>query len=585
MRSTQRSALGDDDTKYLTSEEIEKLADPKRGLNQLPTDISSKDWEVQVNSWNVLRSIAIHNCYLLDSSFFKTILPDLIKIASSLRSSVCKNGLLAFQDLFKNCSKHIEFDLESIANILIKKSNDTNVFISAEAEKTLLSMWSYWNEQKVLTTIMTHSSNRSPQVKSKVAKWLEQIIVKLSNKFTSFKENNKVIDQLAIYLSDASQEVRTDAKKAFNTLSQLWSKAEFEEMMNKSLSEQKYNKVKELLEKGFQTSMSEFNPTKQSFYREGSNRSSRKQLVNGGNSSNGFDLEGGMSSSSKFKSSSSIPKIKEEDGSPTDSKYSLYSKRHLNNSKYSSNGNNKFERNSDRNSTISVINSTANSRIQKIIPKDGNDKLANNTDVEDNKSTKSSPNKYSKQKKISRSSIKRLDEKSVPRAPDFSKREATDIEIVEEKDVFVQLNHPDSKISSKAAEVLINNYEEYEKDVPNNLPIIFKSQSNLFCSNNENIRLKAEELIDKWVNRVKASLTVKSIWNTVSTCNNKAKLMLLEKLNKILPQVAEENPVLLSKYVLPVVYTLLDDKSKFIKKKTWWWRWWDEWWWCELEFE
>ena len=44
--------------------------------------------------------------------------------------------------------------------------------------------------------------------------------------------------------------------------------------------------------------------------------------------------------------------------------------------------------------------------------------------------------------------------------------------------------------------------------------------------------------------------------------------MLLEKLNKILPAIAEKSPVLLSKVVLPMVYTLLDDKSKFIKKKT-----------------
>lgn len=105
MRSTQRSSAGEDDTKYLASEEIEKLANPRSSLNQLPLDLSSKDWEVQVNSWNVLRSIAIHDNSLLDSSFFKEALADLIKIASSLRSSVCKNGLLAFQDIFKNWSK------------------------------------------------------------------------------------------------------------------------------------------------------------------------------------------------------------------------------------------------------------------------------------------------------------------------------------------------------------------------------------------------------------------------------------------------------------------------------------------------
>ena len=44
--------------------------------------------------------------------------------------------------------------------------------------------------------------------------------------------------------------------------------------------------------------------------------------------------------------------------------------------------------------------------------------------------------------------------------------------------------------------------------------------------------------------------------------------MLLEKLNDILPNVAQESPVVLSKHVLPVVYTCLDDRSKFIKKKT-----------------
>ena len=171
---------------------------------------------------------------------------------------------------------------------------------------------------------MTHASNRSPQVKSKVAKCLEQIIIKMGTRFTSFKDNSKVIDQLATYLSDAAQDVRSDAKKAFNTLSQLCSKSEFEEMLSKSLNKEKYNKVKELLEKKFQTSMSDFNPTKQSFYgTKGSNP--QKHLANSGSSSNGFDLEGGASSSSKLLSTSSISNIKRGDVSPKESTYSVYS--------------------------------------------------------------------------------------------------------------------------------------------------------------------------------------------------------------------------------------------------------------------
>ena len=102
MRSTQKSGTGDDDNKYLTSEEIEKLSDPKGSLSQLVIDLSSKDWEVQVNACNVIRSIAIHDSNLLDSSVFRDVLSNLIKIAFSLRSSVCKNGLLVFQDIFQN---------------------------------------------------------------------------------------------------------------------------------------------------------------------------------------------------------------------------------------------------------------------------------------------------------------------------------------------------------------------------------------------------------------------------------------------------------------------------------------------------
>lgn len=164
--------------------------------------------------------------------------------------------------------------------------------------------------------------------------------------------------------------------------------------------------------------------------------------------------------------------------------------------------------------------------------------------------------------------LNKLDDVNVPKAPDFNKRNALEAEIVEENDIFSRLSNPDSKVSSKAAELLISNYEEYEKDVPNNLGVIINSQANLFNLNiNENIKLRAEELIDKWIEKVSSSLIVKPICNSITSGNNKSRVMLLEKLNKILPQVAEENPVLLSKHVLPIVYALLDDKSKFTKKK------------------
>ena len=155
---------------------------------------------------------------------------DIIKIASSLRSSVCKNGLLVLQDLFKNCPQKLEYELETLSSTLIKKGNDTNVFISAEAERTLLKMCQHCNESKILTTILGHSRNRSPLVKATVARCLEQLIARKGKKLPQFSGVNKLLDQLATYLSDASQEVRFDAKHAFNIMSVQLGKEEFEEV-------------------------------------------------------------------------------------------------------------------------------------------------------------------------------------------------------------------------------------------------------------------------------------------------------------------------------------------------------------------
>lgn len=85
----------------------------------------------------------------------------------------------------------------------------------------MLSMCSHCNEQKVLTAVLAHAGNRSALVKEKVAKCLEQIIIKQGKRFKNFREKSRVVDQLKTYLSDASQEVRNNAKQALSTLGDL----------------------------------------------------------------------------------------------------------------------------------------------------------------------------------------------------------------------------------------------------------------------------------------------------------------------------------------------------------------------------
>jgi hypothetical protein len=180
----------------------------------------------------------------------------------------------------------------------------------------------------------------------------------------------------------------------------------------KSLNETKYNKVKELLEKGFHTSMSDFNPTKQSFYRGNANRNTRRTFRNEG-ASNGFDVNGISKTPSKPSSSNYISSANYEGGGSRSVKKPTlsYSKRSSvrSNNEY---GNTPTKRKMNSNNTISAIN-TSGIEVMKNEPYDIY------TDTDDNKTIKSTPNHIKKQKKISRRNIKRLDENSVPRAPDF----------------------------------------------------------------------------------------------------------------------------------------------------------------------
>ena len=227
--------------------------------------------------------------------------------------------------------------------------------------------------------------------------------------------------------------------------------------------------------------MSDFSPTKNSFYRGRSNRSTRRNFKSGSGSSNGFDLEGGSHGSErKFRSSSGIPDMSPTNKNNLESRNPSYGQRTPFQNKSNKTGYEDLKRNGSGSHTISVIKSSQRNRVKKVVPGQKNGDI-NHTDTEDNLTIKSTPNKFSKQRKIPRRSIRKLDDKSVPRPPDFSRRETTDNTMIsEEKSIFSKLNDADSKVSSKAAEHLLNNFSEYEKEIPNNIQTIISTQSNLF---------------------------------------------------------------------------------------------------------
>lgn len=78
-----------------------------------------------------------------------------IKQVESLRSTVAKNALLGFKDLFETLKKSLDSELDHILSATMKKATDTNIFLSKAAEDVLIAIAENSSESKVVSAIQS----------------------------------------------------------------------------------------------------------------------------------------------------------------------------------------------------------------------------------------------------------------------------------------------------------------------------------------------------------------------------------------------------------------------------------------------
>ena len=132
-----------------------------------------------------------------------TTVQSVLKLGDSLRSSLCKIALMTINDMFAYLKRCMEPDLDHITKLLLKKAADTNIFISEEADKALAQMCTNCQESKVLSCLLMQNT-KSNSMRLKVCICLETLVKALGNNILFFKDNDKLICQLAVFLTDAS---------------------------------------------------------------------------------------------------------------------------------------------------------------------------------------------------------------------------------------------------------------------------------------------------------------------------------------------------------------------------------------------
>lgn len=92
-----------------------------------------------------------------------------MRLAESLRSTLSKNALVVLNELSGKVRKQLDSEFDLIFSKLIKKSLDTNSFISEEVKRALITICSNCNEGKVLTMLTNSHISRAIPIKTAIA--------------------------------------------------------------------------------------------------------------------------------------------------------------------------------------------------------------------------------------------------------------------------------------------------------------------------------------------------------------------------------------------------------------------------------
>ena len=74
--------------------------------------------------------------------------------------------MITLQELFESNGKAMEPQMESLASLLLKKSGDTNVFISAQGKNSLVAMIQNTSETKSFNAISSFFDTKNATIKA-----------------------------------------------------------------------------------------------------------------------------------------------------------------------------------------------------------------------------------------------------------------------------------------------------------------------------------------------------------------------------------------------------------------------------------
>lgn len=233
---------------YLTQDQLPPVKNPENELLKC-MNFKSEEWDKQFEMLNMLRRLLKHSAAVFQNVALHGLIVEILKLADSLRSSLSKNALIVMTEMAESLGRLLDSEIESILPCVIKKATDTNVFISEQAEKCIVSLCTFCGENRILPALIgCGCSARSALTKCKAILGVQAVIEKVNGGFVRCKDFERTIQVLANFSSDASPDVRMMSKKCFKMLYDALP-GDMDRILMRILNEAQFTKLKSHLDK------------------------------------------------------------------------------------------------------------------------------------------------------------------------------------------------------------------------------------------------------------------------------------------------------------------------------------------------
>ncbi|KFW62058.1 Protein FAM179A, partial [Pygoscelis adeliae] len=201
--------------------EVRPFPQPQQALLNALTWLSSDDWQQKAKGLFSVRRLAIYHSEILLCRLHDVALA-VTKEVNNLRSKVSRFAISTLGELFRTMKKHMDHEVDEIAQVLLQRMGDSSEFIQKAASQSLGIMVGNVTPARAMTALMASGvQHRNALVRKCAAEHLLTVMEQMGAEklLSGTRDSTELLVRTVVKLAqDCHQDTRCYGRKMLNVL-------------------------------------------------------------------------------------------------------------------------------------------------------------------------------------------------------------------------------------------------------------------------------------------------------------------------------------------------------------------------------